>query len=964
MRKGLFLPLTLLLTVFFSFAAIAQNFNVTGTVRMAGSSDGLPSISVALKDGTSGSVSDALGNFRISVPKFPAVLVFTSVGFELKEVTVENTNPIVVELNPAALLGQEVVVAATRTPTRILESPVTIERMSSAILRNVPAPNYYEAITNLKGVDMHTASLTFRTVTTRGFLGSGNTRLNQLVDGMDNQAPGLNFSVGSVIGLTEMDVDNIELLSGASSALYGSGGMNGTLLINSKNPFRYEGFSYQIKQGVNHIKDKEKSPSPFYDWSFRYAKSFKDKFAFKVTSQFIKASDWQATDYSNVERTSILSKLKAGDRTTDPNYDGVNMYGDETSANLFSTAQAVQAGTRAGLLGATGGQFDVIPFLNQLPANATSAQIAALLGALPASLQPLIPTIQNVIPFYFGLRNNLIPNQNASRTGYEEKSLVDYNSINYKITGGIFYKITPKIEASFNSYFGTGTTVYTGADRYALRNLKIAQHKLEFRSDKWLLRGYTTQENAGDSYNATVLGRLINEAWKPSTTWYPQYVGTYAGARLQGASDFAAHQAARAAADQGRLLPGTQPFADAANSIKRLAIPKGAKFLDKTDLYSAEGQLNISDVLAFTDKVEMIAGAQWKRFVLNSQGTIFADTAEHFKPTEYGMYAQLRKNFLGDILTLTAAGRYDKHTNFKGRFTPRVTARIKVAKDNNIRLSYQTAYRFPTNQDQYINLNVGSGLLIGSLPVFQTYYHLNSNPGYTAESVDQYRKTGNAGGLMVQNYKEIKPESVSSYEIGYKGLLSNRFFFDGYAYYSKYQNFLGRTALAQPRSIATRDADLLNPQTSVNYSYNANSTAKVKALGWGVSAEYQLPRKYIAYANLFSDKLKDVPANFVTFFNAPKYRYNLGMRNENVYKNVGFNVVLKHQDKNFYEGTFVTGLLPAFTTVDAQVSYKVPDTKSSFRIGGTNVTNHYYRSGYGSPSVGGLYYVSYGYNLF
>ena len=91
---------------------------------------------------------------------------------------------------------------------------------------------------------MTTSSLTFKTPSTRGFNGSGNLRFNQLVDGMDNQAPGLNFSVGGVIGLTELDVESMELLPGASSALYGPGGMNGTLLINSKNPFRYQGLSF------------------------------------------------------------------------------------------------------------------------------------------------------------------------------------------------------------------------------------------------------------------------------------------------------------------------------------------------------------------------------------------------------------------------------------------------------------------------------------------------------------------------------------------------------------------------------------------------------------------------------------------------------------------------------------------------------------------------------------------------
>jgi hypothetical protein len=71
--------------------------------------------------------------------------------------------------------------------------------MNSAAIRNIAAPSVYESLTNLKGVDVHTASLTFRTITTRGFVSSGNTRLNQLVDGMDNQAPGLNFSVSSLL---------------------------------------------------------------------------------------------------------------------------------------------------------------------------------------------------------------------------------------------------------------------------------------------------------------------------------------------------------------------------------------------------------------------------------------------------------------------------------------------------------------------------------------------------------------------------------------------------------------------------------------------------------------------------------------------------------------------------------------------------------------------------------------------
>ncbi|NJO26044.1 MAG: TonB-dependent receptor, partial [Bacteroidia bacterium] len=154
----------------------------------------------------------------------------------------------------------------------------------------------------------------------------------------------------------------------------------------------------------------------------------------------------------------------------------------------------------------------------------------------------------------------------------------------------------------------------------------------------------------------------------------------------------------------------------------------------------------------------MITGINYRQNILNSQGTIFADTAGKINISEFGGYIQLRRKFF-DVLTLTAAGRYDKHENFEGRFTPRFTAVLNFAKDNNFRVSYQTAYRFPTNQNQYINLNVGSGILIGSIPEFQTYYNLNTNPGYTAESVIAARTAGSTSAWFRQ-YIKCKPESV------------------------------------------------------------------------------------------------------------------------------------------------------------------------------------------------------------
>jgi outer membrane receptor protein involved in Fe transport len=972
MSKSLRFTAACLITALFSLQALAQTVTISGTVRNSTSKEGVPAVSIVIKGTSTGTYTNDKGAFSVSTSaKLPLTLVFSSVGFELKEVEVSNaSSDLEIDLVSVSTLGQEVVVAANRTPQRIIDAPVTIERLSSSALRNSAVPNYYEALNNLKGVDMHTASLGFRTVTTRGFVASGNNRFNQLIDGMDNQAPGLNFSVGNIVGLTELDVDNMELLSGASSALYGSGGMNGTLLINSKNPFKYQGLSFNVKQGIMHVDGKQRPAAPYFDWSFRWAKAFKNKFAIKFTWQIMSAKDWEANDYDDVARTSTNSKIKpGGNRTNDPNYDGVNVYGDETSAKLDfkTTATGAQNLYAAGL--AAAGIPNIVGTLDQIiPTGSSYTQIQNILTTTFGTTGAA--AVNQMMPFYWGLRNNwYTDNQYVSRTGYNERDLVDYNALNFKFTAGFHYKITPGIEASWNTYWGTGTTVYTGLDRYSLRNFVMAQHKLEVRHKNWFVRGYTTQENAGEAYQATALGRLMQEAFSPSvTTWYPTYVTNYytkfytdfATLNASNPSSLNAHEYARSVADANRPLPGSNAFETSKNNIKTTPIGQGgAKFLDKSDLWAAEGQVNISDAFDFSDKIEVMAGLQWKQWVLNSQGTIFADTAGAIKISEKGGYLQLRKRLFDDFLTLTGAVRYDNQTNFDGRWTPRITAVMRVAKDNNIRLSFQTAYRFPSNQDQYIDLNSGSVILVGALPEFVTRYGLNTGT-YTAESVTAARTASNPNLLQASTFGTVNPESVSSAEIGYKGLLTKKLFVDVYGYYSRYQDFFARVAVVKSSS----PTNALNPIASTNYAYIQNSPEAVKATGWGIGLEYQLSRGYVLGANLFSDKLKDVPPGFVSYFNAPEYRANLSLRNDNIWKNVGFNIISKWQDVNHYEGTFVAGTLPAFWTVDAQVSYRMPKGKSVIRIGGSNILNHYARTGYGSPYVGGLYYVSYGYNMF
>jgi hypothetical protein len=240
-------------------------------------------------------------------------------------------------------------------------------------------------------------------------------------------------------------------------------------------------------------------------------------------------------------------------------------------------------------------------------------------------------------------------------------------------------------------------------------------------------------------------------------------------------------------------------------------------------------------------------------------------------------------------------------------------------------------------------LFVGDITLLGGLPWVMDYM-------FEGGPVFEVTESGPSSEAYV--YKEFKPESSQSVEIGYKGLINARFLIDAYAYAGSYKDFLGRNVLYQPSSQQL-------------YSTVVNSSTNVKTHGFGIGIDYKIDRKYNVFANVYSDRITDVPTGFQSFFNTPKYRINSGLSGMGLGKNqaVGFNVVLRWQDAFQWDGELANGPVNAFTTIDAQVNYKFNAIKTTVKIGGTNITNHYYKNAYANPEIGGLYYVSVGYNL-
>jgi iron complex outermembrane recepter protein len=292
--------LLLFFSLFTGIITAQITYEVKGKITDLRSGELLIGVHIVIKDNVYGTVTGNDGSFVLKTKVKPPLFIHVSyVGYQSQEIEVKDENThLDIKLKEQFLLGQEIVVSSSRIEENILRSPVSIEKMNLRDLRMISTSNFYDGLYQLKGVDMNVHGLTFQLPNTRGFNDYTNYRLNQIVDGMENVSPGLSFAAGNIFGLSQMDIENLELVVGASSALYGPGGMNGTLVMQSKDPFRYQGLSVSIQSGVMNIGSETlENPTPMYDVNLRYAKAFNKRVAVKIVGSYLQATDWQATDF-------------------------------------------------------------------------------------------------------------------------------------------------------------------------------------------------------------------------------------------------------------------------------------------------------------------------------------------------------------------------------------------------------------------------------------------------------------------------------------------------------------------------------------------------------------------------------------------------------------------------------------------------------------------------------------------
>lgn len=845
-------------------------------------------------------------------------IIFTCIFIICTLPALAQTQKDTLKINPL----QEVVITASRVSESILVSPVSVQKVSHAMIGLSPSLSFFDGLENAQGIHMITPSLGFKVLNARGFSNTTNVRFAQLVDGLDVQSPHIGGAIGNSLGPTDLDIDNVEILPGTASALYGMNTVNGLANFFTKNPFTSEGFSMQQKAGVNHIADRHSHAEPYLETTFRFAKIISPKWAFKVNGALTKGYDWVASDRTELNGNANRSTGLFG--ADNPASDPVNSYGNESSNRRTITL---------------GGNSYVV-----------------------------------------------------ARTGYEERDVVDYGLQNVKADAGLYYEIRPDATLIYSYHFSELDNVYQRANRFRLQDYRLQQHAIQYQSKSIQAKLYMNSENTGKSYNLRSMAENLDRSYKPDAAWYADFASGFNRSVSEGATVANALKQGRAAADDGRYQPGTPAFKQQLGKLQDINNwDLGAALRVKATLVHGELQVNLTESYLQSLKtkydIDLLAGADHRTYIIVPDGNYFVnpqpgkeDKNIHYGKT--GAFVSLNKGLFHNKLKLSAVLRADKNDYFKTTFNPRFAAVYSPVYNQNIRASFQSGYRFPSIFEAYSNVNSGGVKRVGGLPVMSsgifeqawlatsiTAFHtavladMNQGRLSQAEAIEKNKEL-----LRKNPYSYLKPEHAQTWEAGYKGLfLDNSLYANADVYLSRFSNFIAQANMNVPN---TTDASLIpsylyTRTTQSPYRMYTNSKSVIYNFGFSAGLNYQWKKKLVVSANTTFAKLRNTENQdgLEDGFNTPEWIYNISISKKDLVRNLDATVAYRWQT-DYYSQTFlVNGRVPAYSSLDAQVSYHVPALKSLIKAGANNLLNRYYTSFLGGPSIGGMYYVSVAYGI-
>ena len=916
--KIFFRGLLCFLSLFLSMNLSAQ-ITVSGKLIDDYTSNPIDGAKIKVKGMNAGAFTDEKGAFTISLQgELPIILISSFLGYSNVETTVSSvSDPIVIRLKTDKTLNLEEVNVRSFAADKEKESALSIETMSLAEIQETPSTDFYEGLSHMKGVDLTSASLGFKVVNTRGFNSTSPVRTLQIIDGVDNASPGLNFALGNFLGASELDLMKVEVVSGASSAFYGPNAFNGVISMYTKSPFKFQGFSASVKGGERMLNE----------YAVRYAKAFqnkegKDKFAFKLNFSYLSADDWVA------DNTNSVAGLDT-DENNPGGYDAVNRYGDENLSPNINNALDIQSRWMTPGLRRwhrTGyWEQDIVDY------DTENFKAAAALHYL------FTEDIELILASNFGTGTTVY--QGDNRFSLKDILFVQ-NRLELRKKDDFFIRAYATNEDAGNSYDAV-LTAFLMQDA---------------ASDDWdwynRYRGYWTG-------NITDQVRDLD----PNVVWEPTLGATLDIAAIDSVVDANPeqmalwHDEAEAFANEehgdlgGALAyfePGTARFDSLLNDItsKSSFLEGGSRIQDKSALYHLHGE-KIFD----TEFAKFTVGANGRMYTPKSEGALFSDTGGvTIINREFGVYAGLEKRFKDDEWILKASMRLDKNENFNFLPSPALSLIWQPNKEHSLRATLTSAIRNPTLLNQYMYYNVGRAKLVGNISGYDSLV--------TIESLRDYYYTQNPDTLSYFNLDPIAPEEVKSVELGYRGVLFKNLYVDMNYYFNSYTNFIGYTTGA--------DITILQSGFVVNdvYRIATNSRETITTQGATVGLNYYLGDHYAINGNYSWNVLnKESDDPIIPAYNTPENKFNIGFRGRDLaikkFNSFGFNVNYKWIQGFIFEGSpQFTGSVPTYGLLDAQVNKRIDKANLTIKIGASNLLNNQVLQVYGGPFVGRMIYTS------
>lgn len=910
----------LLLLVLLTGAVHAQ-LRIRGVVTDATTSETLIGANVVLKGTTTGTVTDIDGKFELVVEAaLPCTLTVSFIGYTPQDVVVRTLDqPVRVKLGTDQVMLKETEVIGTRITEKQKQAPLTVESMDVLAIREAPSGDFYESLGTLKGVDMTAASMGFKVINTRGFNSTSPVRSLQLIDGVDNQSPGLNFSLGNFLGASDLDVMKVEVIAGASTAYYGPGAFNGVINMTTKSPWLFPGLSVSAKAGERDL----------LEGAVRWAEVFKDKdgkdrFAYKLNLFAMRAEDWYAEDY----RATSNSPTAVGNPGR---YDAVNIYGDEnTTVNNNYNRNAAERRDYHGL-----GMFlrpgyketDLVDYgTNNLKAG---------------------------ISLHYKVTDSV---EAILASNYSRGSTVYQGENRYRLQDVQFFQHRLELRKP-GTWFVRGYVTHEDAGKtFDIFTTGVRLQEASGTTKDWNSAYFTLWDSwIGSALNPGLLNETVPGYFTPleapaqgitSAAAYDAYITQFVADNQALYTMY--HQMVADSVnrlDNALLDPayvvGTQRFQDKLAEITGKRFTEGGSlFYDRSMLLHGMGEYRFKPTFG-----EVIVGGSYRQYRPNSAGTIFRDTGDVvIRNQEFGLYGGLEKLLMENKLKATVTLRMDKNQNFNALLSPAASLVYTPKADRVFRLSFSSAIRNPTLADQYLYYNVGRAILLGNV---DGQFEEGRDSLITLESFEAYRTTPNLleglNKLEYFNVDRLRPEQVRTIEGGYRGTHWEKFYVDVSAYHSWYTDFIGFIF-----GISTQFNDPQAPGFPSGgiqaYRLSANATSLVRTQGANLGVSYY--RKKMTYGVNYSyNKLvsgADDP--IIPAFNTPLNKFNVSFTAHDLKvpftdkPNLGFGINWKFVEGFTFTGSpQFTGPIPSYDMVDAQVNVKFPVHHLTVKLGASNL---------------------------